>query len=348
MTSVALAARHTRTVILPTVVAQIGQAGEVRCPGTAATPGQLAVQFKTGPLTWQCNARNRPPTTTTTTKPVTSTTSKPAGSWWAPGTGAIEWQWELGHALSTSSASDMGTGEKTYTGAAAPNPTVYDIDGIENPASTVSALHALGDHVICYIEVGTAGNYYSASEEGIATTYYAQLQAAGDLGNTLSGYPENFININASSAVSIIEAMIDQQCAAKHFDAVETDLDETFNGNEGNAGFTITEAQEESYMTTLANYMHGLGLGWVLKDCDDIGDASYCNAMEPLADAVLTEQCNQYGSCSYLDAFAGHKAIFDAEYRGPASSFCPTDNADNFNGVLFDANLDGLTRVPCR
>ena len=118
--------------------------------------------------------------------------------------------------------------------------------------------------------------------------------------------------------------MISQQCAAKGFDAVETDLDETFNSNEGATGFTITEADEEAYMTTLADYMHGLGLGWVLKDCDDVGDASYCDAMEPLADAVLSEQCQQYGTCSYLDAFtAAGKAVFDAEYQGPASTLLP-------------------------
>ncbi len=273
----------------------------------------------------------------------------PAGTWWQPGAQPYDWQWYLAGVLDTSSSTDMGIGDETYAGAPAADPTVYDIDGIENSASTVAALHAYGDHVICYIEVGTAGDYYSAAEEGNPTTYYAQFQAAGVLGDKLSGYPEYFLNINSPATVSIVEAMISQQCAAKGFDAVETDLDETFNSNEGATGFTITEADEEAYMTTLADYMHGLGLGWVLKDCDDVGDASYCDAMEPLADAVLSEQCQQYGTCSYLDAFtAAGKAVFDAEYQGPASSFCPTANSENFNAVLFDADLDGATRVPCR
>ena len=126
----------------------------------------------------------------------------------------------------------MGTNDLLPNGAAAPAPLVYDIDGIENPASTVSALESSGKKTICYIEVGTAGNYYTAAEEGIATTYYAQYQTAGDFGNKLSGYPEYFLNINSASTVAITEAMISQQCAAKGFNAVETDLDETFNGNE--------------------------------------------------------------------------------------------------------------------
>jgi len=55
-------------------------------------------------------------------------------------------------------------------------------------------------------------------------------------------------------------------------------------------------------MTTLANYMHSIGLGWFIKNPDDTGD-SYAADMEPLADAVLTEQCNEYSSCSLLSAY---------------------------------------------
>jgi len=30
------------------------------------------------------------------------------------------------------------------------------------------------------------------------------------------------------------------------------------------------------------------------------------------------------------------------------SKFCPADNANNFNGVRFDINLDNKTFEPCR
>jgi hypothetical protein len=240
----------------------------------------------------------------------------------------------------------MGTGVNTYTGAPAPNPVVYDIDGIENPASTVAALHFLGAHAICYIEVGTAGNYYSAADEGISTTYYAQFQAAGVFGNKLSGYPEYFLNINSPATVSIVESMIQQQCVAKGFDAVETDLDETYSGSDGATGFSVSQAQEVQYMTTLANYMHANGLGWIIKNPDDTGD-NYAALMEPLADGVLTEQCNEYQTCSLLSSYVGHKAVFNAEYNLATSAFCPADNAIGFNGALFNVNLNG-GRQPCR
>jgi len=287
------------------------------------------------------------PSTTDPTTPPPDSTTPPTGSWWAPPLTNQPWQWELDHPLDLSSSSDMGTGATLPDGEPAPDPVVYDIDGIENPASTVSALHALGDHVVCYIEVGAAGNYYTAAEEGIATTYYDQLQAAGDLGDSLSGYPEYFLNIASPSTVSVIESMIDQQCAAKGFDAVETDLDETYAGSDGTTGFALTKAIEEEYMTTLANYMHSLGLGWIIKNPDDTGD-SYAADMEPLADGVLTEQCNQYGTCGLLSSYEGHKAVFNAEYAPETTAeFCASDNALDFNGAVFPVALNG-GRSPCR
>lgn len=294
-------------------------------------------------------------TTTTTTVAPNTTPSSTATSWWVPSTQPIEWQWELDHALSLSSNTDMGYDDTTAAGTPAPNPTMYDIDAFDNPPSTVAALHALGDKVVCYIEVGTAGNYYSAAEEGQTTSYYAQLQADGDLGNKQQGWPEYYLNINAPSTVAIVESMI-AHCAASGFDAVETDNDETFQYD---TGFTITQAEDVSYLETLANYMHSLGLAWFAKNCDDTGTTSFCDAIEPYADAVITEQCNQYDTCADLGAFLGHKAIFNAEYTDGGNNnsdtvttadvaFCTYDNANNLNGELFDVNLDGNVRVPCR
>jgi hypothetical protein len=261
-----------------------------------------------------------------------------------------DWMWELSQPLNLSSPRLMGTGVTAWNGDTAPgdNPALYDIDGIINPAATVAKLHAMSDHVVCYIEVGTAGNYYSAAQEGIPVTYYQQLKNAGDLGKKIKGYPEYFININAPSAVSIIKAMIGKQCAAKGFDGVETDLDETFGGNEGKTGFTITAADEEKYLTTLSAYMHSLGLAWIAKNLDDTQNASFVGAMAPLAQGIISEQCNQYHTCSYLQPFlTAGKWVGNAEYSEPLSKFCASDNAADMNGVKFNVNLDG-GRTPCR
>jgi hypothetical protein len=283
--------------------------------------------------------------------PAVATTAVTAGraAVWQPAEDT-DWMWELGQPLHTSNPRLMGTGVSAWNGDTAPgdNPVLYDIDGIENPAATVTALHSRGDHVVCYIEVGSAGNYYTAAQEGIGVTYYDQLKQAGDLGHKLKSYPEYFVNINAPSAVSIMEAMIDQQCSAKGFDGVETDLDETFDRNEGTTGFTITQADEENYLTTLADDMHGLDLAWIAKNLDDTGRASFVDAMEPLAQGIISEQCNQYHTCSYLHPFlSAHKWVGNAEYSQALPRFCPSDNAADMNGILFNQNLDG-GRSPCR
>ena len=327
-----------------------GDTASVTCAGDSLS---VTSQERTS-LTLNCSPSSTTPTTTsptTTTPPTTTTTTTtppPSGTWWTPPVTA-EWQWEIDHPLDTSNATDMGTGLTAYNEDTPPatNPTIYDIDAIENPASTVSALHALGDHAICYIEVGTAGDYYSASDEGIPTTYYDQFQAAGVLGDKLSGYPENFLNITSSTTVSIVESMIQQQCAAKGFDAVETDLDETYSGSDGTTGFIISQAAEQTYLTTLATYMHSLGLSWIAKNLDDTGD-NFATMMEPLADGIISEQCGQYGTCGALSAFASAgKWIGEAEYNLPTSQFCPAAIAANRNAVLFPESLNG-GRQPCQ
>ena len=262
--------------------------------------------------------------------------------WWAPPLGSQPWQWELTSPLNLSNAKQMGTKDRLPDGSTAPAPVIYDIDGIINPATTVGALHALGKHVVCYVEVGAAGNYYTASDEGVATTYYAQFAAAGVLGAAVSGWPERYVDIRSPATVSIVESMIRQQCAAKGFDAVETDIDEEYASANG---FGLTQADEEQYMTTLADYMHSLGLGWWIKNPDDTGDG-YASDMEPLADAVLTEQCNQYSTCGALNAYVGHKAVFNAEYHLRPSKFCANDSTLGFNGAQFNVNLTGV-RKPC-
>jgi len=274
---------------------------------------------------------------------ATSPARAAASSWWVPPLGNQPWQWELSNPLNVHNKRQMGTNDKLPDGKLAPAPVIYDIDAIINPASTVAALHAMGKHVVCYVEVGAAGNYYSTQQEGIAVTYYAQLQADHDFGAKVQGYPEYYLNIEAPSTLSIIESMIAKQCAAKGFDAVETDIDTEYASA---SGFPLTKTDEESYMTALANYIHSLGLGWWIKNPDDTGD-SFATDMEPLADAVLTEQCNQYDTCQFLSAYVEKKAVFNAEYRLKTSKFCAADDARGFNGARFNLGLTGV-RKPCR
>lgn len=348
-----MAQGETDNVICPNALTVSGQSASaltLNCAPDATTTTTVASTTTTIPDTTTTTVpvtTTTVPATTTTTVPSTTTTVPTAGMWQPPAN--VEFQWEIDHPLSTTSASDMATGQTAYNGDTAPgtNPTVYDIDGILNTASTVSQLHALGDHAVAYIEVGTAGNYYTAADEGQSTTWFAQLQANGDFAGKLAGYPEDLLNINSPSTVAIVEQMIALD-HARGFDAFEPDLDETWGNNEGKTSVTITEQNEVTYLTTLSNYAASLGMGMLAKNPDDTGSQAFVNALVPLTVMDLSEQCSQYSSCNLLTPFlSAGKPVVDAEYGLATSKFCASDNNANINGFKFNVNLTG-SRTPCR
>ena len=63
-----------------------------------------------------------------------------AGSWWIPAQDTT-FYWDLSNANATVN-NDVGAG-------------AYDIDGWNNDAAEVAALHALGKKVVCYMDAGT-------------------------------------------------------------------------------------------------------------------------------------------------------------------------------------------------
>ena len=302
-------------------------------PTTTTTSPPVTVPATTTPAS--TTPASTPPATTTpaTTTPTagTSTTGASTSAWWTPPAN-VEWQWEIDHPLVLTSASDMGTGVTSFLGTPAANPTVYDIDGFDNTAATVSALHAAGDHAICYIEVGAAENYRPD---------YSSFPAA-DLGATMQGYSaERYLNINDPAVLQVIEARV-AMCHSKGFDAVEPDIDDSYTDS---TGFSITEAQNVTYDATLAAYAHSLGMGWALKNGDD---ASFAAALQPTSDFVLDEQCHEYDTCASFAPFAAAgKAVLEVEYDIPTSQFCTAANAANEDAMEMNVNLNG-GRQPCR
>jgi hypothetical protein len=249
----------------------------------------------------------------------------------------VEWQWELDHALSTTSDTDLGIGDKTYTGAPAGNPSVYDIDGFDNPASTVTALNALGAHVICYINVGAYENWRPDANE-----FPAAL-----LGDS-NGWPgEQWLDTNPNGPdYAILQSIMTarfEMCKNAGYDAVEPD---NLDGSENTTGFTITVAEGDQYAEWVAGEVHSLGMSVAQKNFVD-----QSSVLEPYFDFVIEEQCYQYNDCSDLEPYvAAHKAVLDVEYSDQGanpSTFCPALLSEGMSGVEFDTALDGSVRVPC-
>jgi hypothetical protein len=203
---------------------------------------------------------------------------------------------------------------------------VYDIDGEENDAKAVAALHALGSDVkvVCYVDVGTW-----ESERSDEASFPASL-----LGNP-NGWPgEKWLDVRQQSILlPIMKTRFENWCLEKGFDAVEPD---NLDAWENDPGFPITEAENLSYDRAIAAMGHVMGLSMGLKNLPENAPS-----LEPDFDWALDEQCYEYGECSYFETsfIAKGKAVWDVEYNQAPN--CTEANAAHLNAQERDLNLVG-------
>jgi hypothetical protein len=235
-----------------------------------------------------------------------------AVSWWTPPQ-HLTWFWQL-----------QGTVKNDKAVAA------YDIDGFENEASEVAALHAQGKRVICYIDAGTAEKFRPD---------YGEFPAA-TLGRS-NGWPgERWLDIRQLGAIEPIMAARFRMCREKGFDAVEPDNIEAFANK---SGFEISPAQQLTYNEWIANEIHALGMAVLQKN-----DGEQSVQLQPYFDGALSEQCNQYKECGDFQPYlTAGKPVLNAEYRGKLAKFCPADDAAGIMGARFALSLNGKKFEAC-
>jgi hypothetical protein len=235
-----------------------------------------------------------------------------AASWWTPPQ-HLTWFWQL-----------QGTVKNDEPVAA------YDIDGFENEASEVAALHAQGKRVICYIDAGTAEKFRPD---------YGEFPAAA-LGRS-NGWPgERWLDIRQLGAIEPIMAARFRMCREKGFDAVEPDNIEAFANK---SGFEISPAQQLTYNEWIANEVHALGMAVLQKN-----DGEQSTQLQPYFDGALSEQCNQYKECGDFEPYlTAGKPVLNAEYRGKLAKFCPADDAAGIMGARFALSLNGKKFEAC-
>jgi hypothetical protein len=220
--------------------------------------------------------------------------------------------------------------------------SMYDVDGFDNSAANVSALHAAGIKAVCYLSAGTYENWRSDA---------GQFPAA-ILGKN-NGWPgEKWLDIrNVQQSGSVLRSIMDARldmCHQKGFDMVELD---NVDGYSNSTGFPLTAADQRYYNASLANDAHARGLSVLQKN-----DNEQIPALLAYFDGALNEQCNEFEECTTaqngdygLDQYvAAGKPVFQAEYNLAKTKFCPADNTANFNGVRLDIDLDDQTFQPCR
>jgi len=207
----------------------------------------------------------------------------------------------------------------------------YDVDGFETPASVVSKLHALGRHVICYIDVGTWERFRPD----------AAAFPRSVLGKP-NGWPgERWLDIRRLSVLEPIMAARFRICARKGFDAIEPD---NIDGYTNDTGFPLTGAEQLRYDEWIAQEAHSLGLAVFQKN-----DPGQARLLEPYFDGVLDEQCNQYAECaSFAPYLRAGKPVLNAEYSGSLyPAFCTADERAGIMGALYGLALDGRVYKPC-
>lgn len=210
---------------------------------------------------------------------------------------------------------------------------MYDVDGIDNDAATVAALHAQGRRVVCYI---SAGSWESWRPDA------AQFPPAV-IGRDYSGYPgEKWLDIRRIDLLApILRARLDQ-CAQKGFDAVDAD---NVDGYQNETGFPLSAADQLAFNRFLATEAHARRMSIGLKnDFDQVLD------LAADFDWSLSESCFYNGECKKLLPFLQiGKAVFDIEYTDVGSrldQFCAEADALRISALLKHHSLDAW-RLSC-
>ncbi|MEV6206977.1 endo alpha-1,4 polygalactosaminidase [Kitasatospora sp. NPDC051914] len=237
--------------------------------------------------------------------------ARPTAARWQPAP-RTAWQWQLDG--------------RVDTGIDVP---VYDIDGFENDAATVAALHAKGRKVICYVNVGAYEDYRS---DAAAFPKAVRGEANGWKG-------ESSLDIRRTDVLLPLMAKRFDMCRDKGFDAVEPDLVENYRAD---TGFPISAADQIAYNKAIAKLAHDRGLAVGLKN-----DLDQIPALVGDFDFAVNEQCAEFDECDALKPFiAAGKAVFHVEYKTPSAQYCAKSRQIGLSSMTKRLELDAW-RQPC-
>jgi hypothetical protein len=286
-------------------------------PKRAALALALAAALATAGCSSSSNAGDE--TTTESPAPTVSgsgaapgTPGAPAssGARWQPRPG-VAWQWQLTGTI------DMSV-----------DAPVYDIDGFENGPDVVSALHAKGRKVICYINVGAYEDFRPDKGDFLAAL----------LGRSDHWEGEKWLDIRRIDQIRPIMAKRFDMCRAKGFDAVEPDQ---LDGYANDTGFKLTANDQLAFNRMIARLAHERGLAVGLKN-----DLDQVDQLVGDFDFAVNEQCAQYQECERLSPFvSAGKAVFQAEYEKDPGEFCGEAQRLRFSAIKKHLDLDAWRKA---
>ena len=270
------------------------------------------------------------------------------GVWSPTGDAPITYAWMLDGEVTPAAVQKQDTSLLQLTnlqGTAIPAAKVIDIDGFNNSAADVAALHGAGYKVVCYIDTGVweagrpddgdfpgASKYVSTKPDpGSPATLpqYAGVnilgnpdQNNGDGGNWSSGgHPNLYMDVANQGAILPIEYKRIDMCKQKGFDAIEPDEMDDYSNSPGFAD--VTYAAQVSYNKAIAAYAHGSANSLAPISIGMKDDIEQSKDLAGSFDWVLNEECYEYSECTSSDNGGGltnfkqaNKAVWVAEYPG--------------------------------
>jgi hypothetical protein len=203
---------------------------------------------------------------------------------------------------------------------------LFDAQPAEVNSGLIGRLHARGITVICYLDTGAWESYRPDA---------AQFPASV-IGNSTGWDGERWLDIRPAARPLFESIILRRLDLAKTSgcDGVEPDQNNPV-GND--PGFAITYQDEKSWYLEIAKQAHARNLSVGMKNGIEIIDSDLVSAF----DWALNEECFQYSECGALSQFVqAGKAVFQVEYQGDPSSFCPSANALGFSSMEKRLALD--------
>jgi hypothetical protein len=237
--------------------------------------------------------------------------SLPASAWWAPTPGTT-FYWQIDGTVNTTKSVDM-----------------YDIDLFDSSQSLIDTLHSQGKFVVCYFSAGTWENWRPDANKFPSSVKGKSNGWAG----------EKWLDIRSPIVFDMMKTRL-ALAVTKHCDAVEAD---NVDGYANNTGFPLKSTDQLNYNKAIAKVAHDNLLSVGLKN-----DVDQVSQLVTYFDWALNEECFAYNECNTLLPFIkANKAVFNAEYSGKTSSFCPTAKKLGLSSAMFSVNLNGSLFTPC-
>ena len=256
------------------------------------------------------------------TAPHALVAAEAAPAYIKPPTGKLIWDWQI-------SASDAQiippSGAK-----------LMDVDGFNTSAAKVAALKKQGIYMVCYLDVGSWEKNRPDSAQYPAST---KLKKDPD-------WDEYFLDIREvqqpySKLAPILNSRF-AMCKAKGFDAVEPD---NLQNAENATGSGLTMADQFAFDAWVADHVHAHDLAVFQKNDPDqvLSRAPDGRQLVDLFDAILNEQCQQYGECAGLSEYTKRgKLALDTEYPKKKRAALPKLNCTSVpNAIARDLLLTG-------